>query len=95
MSSAACSLLALMVLLCGAMETAGFAQQSKAAPTKPDRATKHAQPFRVFNPDTVAKPTAGYSQVAEVYGGKTVYIAGQVALDRSGNLAERRPARGP
>ena len=34
----------------------------------------------------MAKPTAGYSQVAEVTGGKLVYIAGQVALDRSGNL---------
>lgn len=40
----------------------------------------------IFNPDTMAKPTAGYSQVAEVTGGKLVYIAGQVALDRSGNL---------
>jgi enamine deaminase RidA (YjgF/YER057c/UK114 family) len=43
-------------------------------------------PFRIFNPDTMAKPSAGYSQVAEVNDGKIVYIAGQVALDRSGNL---------
>ena len=43
--------------------------------------------FRIFNPDTMAKPVAaGYSQVAEVTGGKLVYIAGQVALDASGNL---------
>lgn len=42
--------------------------------------------FRIFNPDTMAKPTAGYSQVAEVTEGKLVYIAGQVALDRAGNL---------
>lgn len=43
--------------------------------------------FRLFNPDTMAKPTAaGYSQVGEVSGGKVVYIAGQVALDASGNL---------
>jgi enamine deaminase RidA (YjgF/YER057c/UK114 family) len=41
---------------------------------------------RIFNPDTLAKPTAGYSQVAEVTGGKTVFIAGQVAQDRSGNM---------
>jgi enamine deaminase RidA (YjgF/YER057c/UK114 family) len=41
---------------------------------------------RIFNPDNLAKPTAGYSQVAEVTGGKTVFIAGQVAQDRSGNL---------
>jgi 2-iminobutanoate/2-iminopropanoate deaminase len=42
--------------------------------------------FRLFNPDTMAKPTAGYSQVAKVMGGNLVYVAGQVALDLSGNL---------
>jgi enamine deaminase RidA (YjgF/YER057c/UK114 family) len=45
-----------------------------------------SRPFHIFNPDTLFKPTAGYSQVAEVARGKLVYIAGQVALDRSGNL---------
>ena len=44
------------------------------------------KPFRIYNPDTMAKPTAGYSQVAEVTGGKIVYIAGQVAQDKAGNL---------
>jgi len=42
--------------------------------------------FRLFNPEAMAKPTAGYSQVAEVSEGKIVYIAGQVALDKSGAL---------
>ena len=42
--------------------------------------------FRIWNPDAMAKPVAGYSQVAEITGGKVVYIAGQVALDASGNL---------
>ena len=42
--------------------------------------------YRLFNPDTMAKPTAGYSQVAVVTAGSTVYTAGQVALDASGNL---------
>jgi enamine deaminase RidA (YjgF/YER057c/UK114 family) len=45
--------------------------------------------FHIFNPETMAKPTAGYSQVAEVGEGKIVYIAGQVALDKSGNLVGR------
>lgn len=40
--------------------------------------------FRLFNPETMMKAVAGYSQVAEVTGGKLVYIAGQVALDKSG-----------
>jgi reactive intermediate/imine deaminase len=37
------------------------------------------------NPPTLSKPT-GYTHVVEVTGGKTVYIAGQVALDKDGNL---------
>jgi enamine deaminase RidA (YjgF/YER057c/UK114 family) len=49
-------------------------------------ALEASKPFRIFNPSTMAKPTAGYSQVAEVRGGKLVYIAGQVAIDKSGNL---------
>ena len=53
---------------------------------KPKQASEGSQPFRIFNPDTMARPTAGYSQVAEVTGGKIIYIAGQVALDHAGNL---------
>ncbi|HLK02855.1 MAG TPA: RidA family protein [Candidatus Acidoferrum sp.] len=40
----------------------------------------------LFNPETMFVPAAGYSQVAEVRGGKLVYIAGQVPLDKSGLL---------
>src|SRR5258708_39124797 len=54
------------------------------AKTQPKK-TKGAQPFRIFSPESIAKPT-GYSHVAEVNGGKIAYIAGQVALDKSGNL---------
>jgi enamine deaminase RidA (YjgF/YER057c/UK114 family) len=49
-------------------------------------AAASAQPrIRLSNPDTLHKP-AGYSHVGEVLSGKVVYIAGQVALDRSGTL---------
>lgn len=41
--------------------------------------------FRLFNPPAIHQPT-GYSQVAEVSGGKTIYISGQIALDPSGTL---------
>ncbi|MGH9676871.1 MAG: RidA family protein, partial [Candidatus Acidiferrum sp.] len=41
--------------------------------------------FKIYNPEGMHKPM-GYSHVAEVTGGKLVYIAGQVALDKSGNL---------
>jgi len=38
------------------------------------------------NPPTLSKPT-GYTHVVEVTGpGKTIYIAGQVALDKDGNV---------
>ncbi len=37
------------------------------------------------NPPTLSKPT-GYTHVVEVIGGKTVYISGQVALDKDGTL---------
>jgi len=47
---------------------------------------KEGKAFHIFNPETMAKPTVGYSQVAEVGEGKIVYIAGQIALDKSGNL---------
>ncbi|WP_158821763.1 RidA family protein [Granulicella sp. S156] len=40
----------------------------------------------LFNPETMFKPTAGYSQVAEVKSGKLVYIAGQIPFDQEGNL---------
>ena len=60
-----------------------LAQESKTGGTK---VVPKSQPFHIFNPDTMAKPAAGYSHVAEVTGGKMVFIAGQVALDKSGNL---------
>lgn len=41
--------------------------------------------FKIFNPEGIHKPM-GYSHIAEVTGGKLVYIAGQVALDKSGNI---------
>jgi enamine deaminase RidA (YjgF/YER057c/UK114 family) len=40
----------------------------------------------LFNPETLFVPAAGYSQVAEVRSGKLVYVAGQIALDKSGRL---------
>lgn len=41
--------------------------------------------IRVFSPPELSKPV-GYSHVAEVTSGKLIYIAGQVALDASGNI---------
>lgn len=41
---------------------------------------------RFINPYAIAKPP-GYTHVVEVTGGRTIYIAGQLGLDRDGNLA--------
>jgi reactive intermediate/imine deaminase len=41
--------------------------------------------IRRSNPPTLSGPT-GYSHVVEVVGGRTVYIAGQVAFDQSGKV---------
>jgi len=41
--------------------------------------------FQLLIPETMPK-SVGYSQVAAVTGGKIVFIAGQVALDKSGNV---------
>jgi reactive intermediate/imine deaminase len=38
-----------------------------------------------INPPTLSKPT-GYTHVVEVTGGKTVYISGQIALDKDGKI---------
>src|SRR5499433_4071714 len=43
------------------------------------------QGVRFLNPQALSTPT-GYSHVAEVSSGRTIYIAGQVAFDKSGNV---------
>jgi enamine deaminase RidA (YjgF/YER057c/UK114 family) len=78
-----------LVLVCvsGPGQTASCLQvaaQSKAASAQKSKNVKPA-PVHIFNPDTLSKPN-GYSHVAEVNDGKIIYIAGQVALDRAGNL---------
>ena len=77
--------LLLAISLCAAVVMAGnLIHHGKAMSTTPPG--QGVSPFRIFNPETMAKPTAGYSQVAEITDGKLVYIAGQVAIDRAGNL---------
>ncbi len=68
--------LAIILLL---LSTA-FAADSK----KPPKSA--TPPVRFSNPSTIAKPLSTYSQMAEVTSGKTIYIAGQVAVDVSGKL---------
>jgi len=44
-----------------------------------------ASNIQYLNPPALSAPT-GYTHVVQVHGGRTVYIAGQVALDKSGNI---------
>lgn len=44
--------------------------------------------FQLLIPETMPK-SVGYSQVAAVTGGKIVFISGQIALDKSGNVSAR------
>src|SRR5437764_6987083 len=77
--------LLLAITLFGVAVKAGtLMHQGKATTTK--QAEPGVSAFRIFNPEAMAKPTAGYSQVAEVTDGNLIYIAGQVAIDRAGNL---------
>ncbi len=56
--------------------------RSPDARSKEDIMSKLTQ---AINPPTLVKP-AGYSHAWETQGGKTVYIAGQVAVDREGRV---------
>ena len=47
-----------------------------------------AKLVQFVNPSSLAKP-AGYSHGVEVQGGKALYVAGQVALDKDGALVGR------
>ena len=49
-------------------------------------------PFRLFNPKGMPA-TIGYSHVAEITGGKIVYISGQVSRDQSDALVGERDFR--
>ena len=42
-------------------------------------------PVRFLNPATMPQ-SVGYTQVVEVSGGRTIYIAGQIALDPAGQV---------
>ena len=79
-------LLSVAILLSAPFPASGSDQPSTPVKAKERTATRKVQPFHIFNPDAMAKPATGYSQVVEGNEGKIVYIAGQIAVDRSGNL---------
>jgi enamine deaminase RidA (YjgF/YER057c/UK114 family) len=77
-------LYALVALMAGTV--AGQTRQSTAPPGFPEKNTE-AKPnttIRRMNPPTLSKPN-GYTHVVVATGSRTIYIAGQTAVDREGN----------
>lgn len=70
------SSIAIILLTMATKET--FVMQTAKNEIEPER-------VRFINPSTLSKPP-GYTHVVETRGGRTVYIAGQVAFDDAGNL---------
>jgi enamine deaminase RidA (YjgF/YER057c/UK114 family) len=58
----------------------------------PSRAHSQGQAPRFINPPSLVKPT-GYTHVVVAPDGRTVYIAGQVAFDSTGQLVGSRDFR--
>src|SRR5215813_967871 len=78
----------LSLLLCLLGFAAGWAQNktlNKNKATKEKKTMGERQPNVRF----INRAPLGYSHVVEVRGGRTLYIAGQLALDREGNLVGR------
>ena len=71
----------LSLLLSATVACAQVKQASQGEKRKMSNETN----FQLLIPDTMPK-SVGYSQLAVVTGGTVVFIAGQVALDKSGNL---------
>lgn len=45
-----------------------------------------AADIKIFNPDTLGKPLGQYSQITRVKASEFVFIAGQLAADKSGKI---------
>jgi len=62
-----------------------FSAQQNRLTKEQQKKMSNGVSFQLLIPDTMPK-SVGYSQVATVTGGTIVFVAGQVALDRSGNV---------
>jgi enamine deaminase RidA (YjgF/YER057c/UK114 family) len=67
---------------------AGWAQNQTVNQKKAAKEKKNVEKQQA-NVRFINRAPAGYSHVVEVRGGRTLYIAGQIALDKDGNLVGR------
>src|SRR6266511_2535427 len=79
---------ALLPLLCLLGFAAGWAQNQTVNQKKTTK-EKETMEKQQTNVRFINRAPAGYSHVVEVKGGRTLYIAGQIALDKDGNLVGR------
>jgi len=88
MRNALKTLLMLVTLTAGT--AAGRAQQSTAPPDSSGKNTgaKPSATIRRINPPTLGQPN-GYTHVVVATGGRTIYIAGQTAVDSHGDIVGR------
>jgi len=63
----------------------GVSAQEKQPNKGETKGMSNAGNFQLLTPNSMPK-SVGYSQVAKVTGGTIVFVAGQVALDKSGNV---------
>jgi enamine deaminase RidA (YjgF/YER057c/UK114 family) len=81
--------LAILLMQVALMAGTAAAQERPATvpPSSPKKATeaKLNTSIRRMNPPTLSKPT-GYTHVVIATGGRTIYIAGQTAVDKNGNV---------
>jgi len=75
------SLVVVLLLLNAIAASAQVKQSSQGEERKMSKETS----FQLLIPNTMPK-SVGYSQLAIITGGTVVFIAGQVALDKSGNV---------
>ena len=73
----------LALVLCGL--TWAVAGQERESNKGGKNTMSEQKNFQLLHPDTMPK-SIGYSQLATVSGGTIVFISGQVALDKSGNV---------
>jgi enamine deaminase RidA (YjgF/YER057c/UK114 family) len=79
---------AFLPLFCLLGFAAGWAQNQTVNQKKASKEKKNMEKQQA-NVRFINRAPAGYSHVVEVRGGRTLYIAGQIALDKDGNLVGR------
>jgi hypothetical protein len=79
--------IAVTLLLCLFGLAAGWAQTQTVKEKKTQK--KKSMEKQQTNVRFINRAPAGYSHVVEVRGGHTLYIAGQIAVDKDGNLVGR------